>query len=165
MRNVLFVFRVLLPPLIFVTISMSHPAGQKSVRHYSTNFTWDATPISHILESNNLPFNSDHSGSIPQNRGGVSKLNKLFKPFETNNKKDKVESLSNGELKTRTRIKRSNNETKLWMGYKLRTPSTAPPEYMVHLFQLLEGTNYQLLHDTVVLSFVNIHDGGKFSRR
>ncbi|XP_059176206.1 dorsalin-1-like [Physella acuta] len=161
MRNVLFVFRVLLPPLIFVNISMSRPSGQQSVRDYSTNFTWDAIPISQTLDSNTLHFNSVHGTSIPKSRESISKLNKLLKPFETNNDKEKVEN--HRELKTRSRIRRSNNETKLWMGYKLRSPSAVPPEYMLHLYQLLEGTNYQLLQDTVVLSFVNIHDGGEDS--
>lgn len=92
MRNVVFVFRALLPALIFVTLSMSLQAFQANVGDFATD-----------------------------------------------------------------------NETYFWMGYKLRAPSRVPSEYMVHLYQLLKGTHSHTLKKTEIISFVNIHDGGKFS--
>ncbi|CAL1528681.1 unnamed protein product, partial [Lymnaea stagnalis] len=40
---------------------------------------------------------------------------------------------------------------------KLRPPEQTPPEYMVHLYNLLAGTHFELLMNTVVTSYVNIN--------
>lgn len=52
------------------------------------------------------------------------------------------------------RTKRSVNET---ADFKQAPARTAPPEYMVHLFQLLSGTQYETLRNFVVTGFVNIN--------
>ena len=44
---------------------------------------------------------------------------------------------------------------------QLQLVQANPPEYMVHLYHMLEGTNIEMLKDTVVTSFANVKHEGK----